>query len=106
MFKRILQMYDNNLRSLQGGFAKCYEVFDMDDNNVYASKIVSKQLVCKSSQKEKMTQEIKIHQSLHHRNVVGFYNFFDDKHNVYMLLELCKKRVSATTTNTQGGSAL
>lgn len=46
----------------------------------------------KTNQKEKMTQEIQIHKSLHHPNIVGFHSFFDDPHNVYIVLELCKKR--------------
>lgn len=46
----------------------------------------------KHNQKDKMTQEIKIHQSLSHTNVVRFLSFFDDVHNVYIVLELCKQR--------------
>lgn len=41
-----------------------------------------------------MTQEIAIHQSLNHKNVVGFHGFFDDSHNIYIILELCRKRVN------------
>ena len=48
----------------------------------------------KHNQKEKMSQEIQIHRSLSHPNVVGFHSFFDDPFNVYIVLELCKKRVS------------
>ena len=40
-----------------------------------------------------MTQEIEIHRSLSHKHVVGFHGFFDDSNNVYILLELCKRRV-------------
>lgn len=39
-----------------------------------------------------MTQEISIHQTLSHVNVVGFHGFFDDAHNIYIILELCRKR--------------
>lgn len=39
-----------------------------------------------------MTQEIQIHKSLHHKNIVGFHSFFDDQFNVYIVLELCKNR--------------
>lgn len=46
----------------------------------------------KHNQKEKMTQEIRIHQSLCHKNIVKFFSFFDDTANVYIVLELCKKR--------------
>ncbi|KAL6424772.1 hypothetical protein ACFW04_010015 [Cataglyphis niger] len=39
-----------------------------------------------------MTQEIAIHQTLNHRHIVGFHGFFDDSHNIYIILELCRKR--------------
>lgn len=34
--------------------------------------------------------EIRIHKSLRHPNIVKFEHNFEDEHNVYMLLELCK----------------
>lgn len=46
----------------------------------------------KHNQKDKMTQEITIHKSLKHENVVKFCSYFDDQFNVYIVLELCKKR--------------
>ncbi|XP_037300750.1 serine/threonine-protein kinase polo isoform X2 [Manduca sexta] len=76
----------------KGGFAKCYEIQDLSTNQVYAGKIVSKKLMVKSSQKEKMAQEISIHRSLQHKHVVGFHGFFEDSLNIYIILELCKKR--------------
>lgn len=75
----------------KGGFAKCYEVFD-PQNQVFAGKIVSKKLLVKSNQREKMSQEISIHRSLKHKNVVGFNSFFEDSKFVYIILELCRKR--------------
>lgn len=77
---------------MQGGFAKCYEIVNVQTNETYAGKIVSKKLMMKHNQKEKMTQEIQIHKSLSHKNIVGFHSFFDDQFNVYIVLELCKKR--------------
>ncbi|XP_012274826.1 serine/threonine-protein kinase polo [Orussus abietinus] len=76
----------------KGGFAKCYEIRDSETHRIYAGKIVPKSLMNKSNQREKMTQEISIHQSLSHKHVVGFYGFFDDPHNIYIILELCRKR--------------
>lgn len=82
-----------NLYLFQGGFAMCYEITNIVNNQSYAGKIVSKKLLTKQNQKEKMTQEIQIHQGLSHRNVVGFYNFFEDHYNIYIVLELCRKKV-------------
>lgn len=76
----------------QGGFAKCYEIKDMNTNRTYAGKIVSKKLLVKSNQKEKMTQEINIHRSVNHKQIVGFHGFFEDDDFVYVVLELCHKR--------------
>jgi polo-like kinase 1 len=76
----------------KGGFAKCYEITNMINNHSFAGKIVSKKLMVKENQKEKMTQEIQIHQSLRHKHVVGFYSFFEDNFNIYIVLELCRKR--------------
>ncbi|KAF6210991.1 hypothetical protein GE061_014104 [Apolygus lucorum] len=76
----------------KGGFAKCYELEKVGSGVIYAGKIVSKTLLMKENQKEKMAQEIHIHRSLEHRNIVKFYTYFEDTHNVYVLLELCRRR--------------
>nr|XP_003699289.1 PREDICTED: serine/threonine-protein kinase polo [Megachile rotundata] len=76
----------------KGGFAKCYEIRESKSHRTFAGKIVPKSQITKSNHREKMTQEISIHQTLNHKNVVGFYGFFDDPHNIYIILELCRKR--------------
>ncbi|CAL8271974.1 serine/threonine-protein kinase PLK1 [Gadus morhua] len=76
----------------KGGFAKCYEITDMDTNEVFAGKIVPKSMIMKPHQREKMTSEITIHQSLDHANVVGFRGFFEDEDFVFVVLELCRRR--------------
>lgn len=42
-----------------------------------------------------MTQEISIHRSVKHNNIVGFHTYFEDKENIYIILEICNKRVSS-----------
>ncbi|GCC36162.1 serine/threonine-protein kinase PLK1 [Chiloscyllium punctatum] len=76
----------------KGGFAKCYEISDMETNEVFAGKIVPKTLLLKPHQREKMSMEISIHKSLSHANVVGFHGFFEDDDFVYVVLELCRRR--------------
>ncbi|XP_055376823.1 serine/threonine-protein kinase polo [Condylostylus longicornis] len=76
----------------KGGFAKCYEIVNVATNEVFAGKIVSKKLMIKHNQRDKMTQEISIHKSLNNKNIVKFHSFFDDMLNIYIVLELCKKR--------------
>ncbi|XP_022918871.1 serine/threonine-protein kinase polo [Onthophagus taurus] len=76
----------------KGGFAKCYEITDCKTKDTFAGKVVSKTLLSKENQRLKMMQEIKIHKALRHKHVVGFYNFFEDHYNVYIVMELCKCR--------------
>ncbi|CAH1787426.1 unnamed protein product [Owenia fusiformis] len=76
----------------KGGFAKCYELTDMVTKEIWAGKIVSKSLLVKQHQKDKMTQEIEIHRTLSHRHIVKFHKFFEDSDNVYILLELCRRK--------------
>lgn len=40
-----------------------------------------------------MSQEIAIHKSIKHKHVVEFHNFFEDKDYIYIILEICNKRV-------------
>lgn len=76
----------------KGGFAKCYEITDMETKQVFAGKIVPKSLILKQHQREKMTSEIAIHKSLSHANVVGFHGFFEDNDFVFVVLEICRRR--------------
>ncbi|VDD93751.1 unnamed protein product [Enterobius vermicularis] len=76
----------------KGGFARCYELVNSDTKEVYAGKVVSKLLLQKNHQKEKMTQEIEIHRALSHPHIVRMDGFFEDSDNVYILLELCPRR--------------
>ncbi|CAL8078945.1 unnamed protein product [Calicophoron daubneyi] len=76
----------------KGGFAKCYELTDQETHEVFAGKVVPKSALVKASQKEKMQQEISIHRTLKHENVVGFHGCFEDREFIYIVLELCKRR--------------
>ena len=77
----------------KGGFAKCYEFTDLQSNKILAAKIVLKSsLVNKPSAKEKLLSEIHIHRGLNHTNIVKCEHCFEDKHNVYILLELCSNQ--------------
>ena len=65
----------------------------MANGQIFAGKIVSKQLLVKPHQKDKMAQEISIHRSLKNEHIVAFQSFFEDNNYVYIVLELCKRRV-------------
>jgi hypothetical protein len=65
----------------KGGFARCYELTEMQTKDVFAGKIVSKQLLTKQHQKEKVIENfIK-------KKTSFFYNkkneYLDDSRNSY-----------------------
>lgn len=87
----------------KGGFARCYELAEAESREVFAGKVVPKSLLVKPHQKEKMSMEIAIHRSLAHRHVVGFQGFFEDADFVYVVLELCRRRVRGRGSGGAGG---
>jgi len=76
----------------KGGFAKVYELKDMNNGEVVAGKIVAKTLLQKSHQRDKMAQEISLHKTLSNLYIVKLFSFFEDQHFVYIILELCRRR--------------
>lgn len=89
---RTMRRYSRGRFLGKGGFAKCFEITDLESKQVYAGKIVPKSLILKPHQREKMTSEIAIHKSLNHPNIVGFQGFFEDEDFVFVVLELCRRR--------------
>ncbi|CAM9936237.1 unnamed protein product, partial [Choristocarpus tenellus] len=77
----------------KGGFAKCFKVTCVATGRPFAMKIVPKSTLTKSRARQKLQTEIKIHRTLQHPRVVRFEMFFEDKENVYILLELCTNHV-------------
>ncbi|ESO06257.1 hypothetical protein HELRODRAFT_64399 [Helobdella robusta] len=76
----------------KGGFAECYEIINCKTNETVAAKIISKHLLMKDDLKEKISQEIAIHKTLDHKNIVKFRYYFEDDENIYILLELCENK--------------
>ncbi|KAJ6648421.1 Serine/threonine-protein kinase polo [Pseudolycoriella hygida] len=77
----------------KGGYAVCFKIKDTKTDKIFAGKIVSKSLLIKEhNQREKLTQEMMIHQTLDHKNIVKFLSFFEDAINIYIVLELCENR--------------
>jgi polo-like kinase 1 len=76
----------------KGGFARCYEMKRVDTGKIFAAKVFDKEKLSKSSSRKKLINEIKLHKKLHHFNIVNFEHFFEDKENVYILLELCSNQ--------------
>ncbi|MBN3325389.1 PLK3 kinase, partial [Atractosteus spatula] len=76
----------------KGGFARCYEMTDIANNKVYAVKVIPQSRVAKPHQREKITNEIELHKTLHHKHIVKFSHHFEDQENIYIFLELCSRK--------------
>uniref|UniRef100_A0A6Q2ZME8 Serine/threonine-protein kinase PLK n=1 Tax=Esox lucius TaxID=8010 RepID=A0A6Q2ZME8_ESOLU len=76
----------------KGGFARCYEMTDLANNKMYAVKVIPQSRVSKPHQRDKITNEIELHKTLHHKHVVKFSHHFEDQDNIYIFLELCSRK--------------
>jgi polo-like kinase 2 len=76
----------------KGGFARCYEILNLNTNRVCAGKIISKTRIAKPHQKQKILREVQLQKNLKHRHVVEFINYFEDDSNVYIILENCSRK--------------
>eukprot|EP01084_Bolivina_argentea_P002614 4842_1 len=85
-----------------GGFANVYSVKSLDSHNIYACKVINKSILRSKEQKRKLISEIKIHNALpKHENIIQFIKYFDDKNNVYILLEMCTNETLMELINKQ-----
>lgn len=89
MGRLVINKYKKGRFLGKGGFAKVYEITDLDTNLLDAVKVVEKASLKKTRAKQKLMSEIRIHGSLNHEGVVKFKKYFEDKDFVYIILELC-----------------
>ena len=76
-----------------GGFARVFQITEEGSGSSLADKVIDKEMFKeKRNAKEKVEREIKIHRELNHKNVVKFFNFFEDRCFVHLLMELCPQK--------------
>ncbi|KAI6191003.1 Polo-like kinase [Aphelenchoides bicaudatus] len=77
----------------KGTFACCFEFIDTVSEKSYAVKTIPQKVMEKRpSSYERIIQEVTIHGSLDHKNVVRLLEYFEKDRNVYMVMELCSER--------------
>jgi serine/threonine protein kinase len=64
------------------------------DGPHYAVKILAKASLAPENIKRKLFAEINIHRVLKHDYIVQFDSVFEDRNNVYMLMEMCHNKVN------------
>ena len=71
----------------KGSYSQCYMLTD-EHNNTFACKVIKKSSLTERSLRL-LKSEITVHRVCDHKNIVQFIRYFEDTHNVYILLEKC-----------------
>eukprot|EP00357_Protocruzia_adherens_P017990 CAMPEP_0115045644 /NCGR_PEP_ID=MMETSP0216-20121206/48265_1 /TAXON_ID=223996 /ORGANISM="Protocruzia adherens, Strain Boccale" /LENGTH=418 /DNA_ID=CAMNT_0002428551 /DNA_START=34 /DNA_END=1286 /DNA_ORIENTATION=+ len=71
----------------EGAFGKVYQVREKKTDAIYAMKIISKAKVREYQMVEEIRREIRILYQLSHPNIIKMNNHFEDKSNVYLVME-------------------
>ena len=78
----------------KGGYGEVYKVKilkNIPNNSNYAIKIFEKSNLYQDEDKSfRILNEIKIHRSLNHEHICKYEHSFEDKKNVYILMEYCE----------------
>jgi polo-like kinase 4 len=81
----------------KGAFGQVYQASlsragNRSNNNVkFAIKIIDKQLVMTSELVQRVKNEVSIHSTLDHPNILRLFHFFEDDRNVYLVMELAEQ---------------
>ncbi|CAD8191316.1 unnamed protein product [Paramecium pentaurelia] len=71
----------------RGSYGSVKLVKDKQNGQLYAMKIMNKRQVFEYCSVENLKREIKIQRKLFHSNICKLYHYFEDKENVYLVLE-------------------
>ncbi|CAK71603.1 unnamed protein product (macronuclear) [Paramecium tetraurelia] len=74
----------------KGSYGQVKLVKDRQNGQLYAMKILNKKRIFEYWSTENLKREIKIQRRLSHPHIVKLYHYFEDKENVYLILELAE----------------
>ena len=78
----------------KGKFAKILLAKNINTNKLYAIKHIIKENIIKQNYNiDIVNNEIKIHQSLIHPNIIRLYSYFEDEKNYLIILEYAKQNL-------------
>ncbi|EGR32411.1 protein kinase domain protein, partial [Ichthyophthirius multifiliis] len=75
----------------QGAYGTVRLAIDKNNNYKYAIKIMQKQMIFQYCTIENLKREIKIQKNMSHENICKLFHYFEDKQNVYLVLEFCEQ---------------
>lgn len=73
----------------KGGFACVYRAQCKQTEQIVAIKMIDKKLMQAAGMTSRVRNEVEIHSQLKHPSVLELFNYFEDNHYVYLILEIC-----------------
>ncbi len=74
----------------EGGFGKVYECNRFIDNRHVAIKIIKKENSFNDNDLRRVLNEWEFLKKASHKNIIAFYDFFEDKRKYYFVMELAE----------------
>lgn len=75
----------------KGAYGEVKLVRDKNRKDLYAMKIVNKGVILQKNTAEYVKREIRIQKRLKHPHIIQLFTYFEDKENVYIVLEYASK---------------
>lgn len=75
----------------EGAYAKVIKVQSRLSGKFYAMKVIAKKKIENYNMKDQLKNEVKIMSQLSHPNIIKLYTIFEDKKNIYFVIELAQE---------------
>ncbi|CAK88959.1 unnamed protein product (macronuclear) [Paramecium tetraurelia] len=81
---------DNKMELGKGSYGCVKLVKDRQNGQMYAMKVMNKKQIFEYCSVENLKREIKIQRKLQHPHITKLFHYFEDKENVFLILELAE----------------
>ena len=75
----------------EGAYAKVIKVQSRLSGKFYAMKVMARKKIENYNMKDQLKNEVKIMSQLSHPNIIKLYTIFEDKKNIYFVIELAQE---------------
>ena len=91
--QKLISHYAYNLNESigKGSFSNVYKGIDQNTNQKVAIKVIDMKLMQNEIYVHLLNNEIVVHKTLDHPNILKIYDVFQTQNNTYIVCELCDK---------------
>lgn len=76
----------------QGSYGKCHKVANLEITKMFACKMMHRTLLADPDYQHHIENELSIHESLKHPNIVEFIEYFKHRGDLYIIMSLCENK--------------